>query len=123
MFVAPHVHPARLRVEVEDASGWHAVYEARSDEATWRRAFFDHFRMRSVTFRYAWPPFRKPYDAFAAWLADRAADDFPDATRVRVSYTKRRSPSPEEVRAGTRPEGRTILARTFELGPLREGVP
>ena len=42
---------------------------------------------------------------FCAWLATRAAVDFPDATRLRVRYFKYRSPTPQEVRAGDIPDG------------------
>jgi hypothetical protein len=115
MFVAPHRNPARLQIDLEQGGVWTPLYRARSGEYAWRAIVFDHDRMRSATFRYAWRPYHKRYGQLVAWVASRVRDDFPEATRVRISYDKYATPSPEDVRAGRTPEGRTLLARTVVL--------
>jgi hypothetical protein len=117
MFVAPHRNPARLQIDLEQGGVWTPLYRARSGEHAWRAIVFDHDRMRSATFRYAWPPYRKRYAQLVRWIAARVREDFPEATRVRVSYEKYATPSPQDAREGRVPEGRTILARVVSLEP------
>lgn len=105
MFVAPHRYPARLHIDVRRGGAWEPVFVERSAEHTWRRHQLDHDRMRAAIFRYGWRHFRKAYNTFATWVAARAAEDFPDATEVRLRFWKYRTASPEEVRTGTEPEG------------------
>ena len=101
MFVAPHLYPSRLCIDVRDGDGlWRNIYTARSDEQDWRRGQFDHIRMRSAIFRYAWPQYRGQYEQLADWISDRAAIDFPDADRIRVRFFRFKSPSPRELRDG-----------------------
>ncbi len=116
MFVGPHTHPARLRVEVERDGAWELVYEGRSWEHTWNSAIFDHDRMRSAVFRYAWARYARTYPRFVDWVAREAREDFPEATRVRVSFFKYRTRSPAEVRAGVPVEGEVILPKVRTLG-------
>lgn len=116
MFVAPHRYPARLRIEVERGGAFETVYLARDAEADWLASHLDHDRWRSAIFRFAWKSYRRHYEAFGRWVADRAREDFPDATRVRLSFDKYRTPSPEEVREDRRPPAERILERTLPLG-------
>jgi len=113
MFVAPHRYPGRLYVEIETAQGWRTIYAARSDEHAWRRRWLDHDRFRAAIFRYAWKHYRRPRIQFADWVARRVADDFPDARRVRVSFGRFRTPSPDEVRRGV------PIEETRELAVVR----
>jgi len=120
MFVAPHRHPSLLHIDVRRAGGaWEPVYVARSDTATWRRGQFDHIRFRSAIFRFAWPQYRAAYADFAAWVADRAADDFPDAAEVRIRFFTFTSLSPEQARARAAPSGAFDHTVTLPLGPRR----
>jgi hypothetical protein len=119
MFVAPHVYPTRLHVDVHTAEGWQPVFAERSDAHTWLRPVFDHDRMRSATFRYAWSKYARSYGELVRWLAKRAAADFPAADQVRVRYLRGRSPTPEEVRAGVTPETSWELEKIVKLDPLR----
>lgn len=123
MFVAPHRYPTRLHVEIEEGGDWRTVYVERSREHTWLGRAFDHDRMRSAIFRFGWPQYRRSWEQFAAWVADRAATDFPEATRVRVSMYKYRTLSPEEARAGQEPDGKFQQERVLDLASLREGAP
>jgi len=119
MFVAPHRHPATLHVEVQENEQWRTVYVARSSEHTWRGLELDHTRARSMLFRYAWREYRGHYRRFAHYVARWAAEDFPNAAKVRVRWYGFRTPSPEEVKEDRVPEGEFRQAVTIELEGLR----
>ena len=120
MFVAPHRYPTRLAVDLEEDGAWRVIFQERSELYTWRRTLFDHDRMRSVIFRLGWPQYRKPWESFSRWIARMAAQDFPQATRVRTRMFKYRTLSPQEVRAGKEPTGEDTQEIVTALGPLRE---
>lgn len=123
MFVAPHRFPTRLSIDLEEGGAWRTIYEERSPEATWRARTFDHDRMRSVIFRLGWPQYKKPWESFSRWVAERAAEDFPEATRLRTRMFKYRTLSPAEARAGVEPEGKYQQEQVFELAKLRGEAP
>jgi hypothetical protein len=108
MFAGPHRYPGRLRVDVEEEDMWRPVYVQRDSGHSWLSDKLDHYRFRPVLYRFSWYQYLEGYDdfrQFAAWIAARAAIDFPRATRVRVALDRVRTPSPEEVRKDVRPEG------------------
>jgi hypothetical protein len=115
MFVAPHTHPARLEVAVERGGAWVTVFRERDPEATWNRRVFTQDRARSLIFRLSWANYRSEYVAFAEWVGRRAAVDFPDATKVRVRFMKRETPSAAEARAGEGEPEKPTQARTITL--------
>ncbi len=102
MFVAPHRYPGRLHIEVDRGAGWEPLYVARSDEHGWRRQWLDHDRFRAAIFRYSWRHYAKGRRRFTDWVTRQVARDFPDARRVRVSFLRFRTPSPEDVRRGVK---------------------
>ena len=120
MFVAPHRYPGRLVIDVDEGEGFTRVYEARSSEFTWGSTWFDHDRMRSAVFRYAWPHFRRPRSEFTSWVADQAADAFPHAHRVRVGFLRYRTRSPDEVRQGVMPKVKLELSNIRNLDKIRQ---
>lgn len=103
MFAAPNRVPARLRIAVKAEGKWRTVYEARSNEYTWQERRFDTERIRGAIHLASWPHRRRDYRRLAAWIADEAARDFPEATHVRLSFVRARSRTPEQVRAGMAP--------------------
>ncbi len=105
MFSAPHRYPVRLFIEVEQDGIWRPVYVGRSDEYTWMRDTFDHHRIRRIIFLHGWKRYDRRWSTFGKWIARHAAEDFPDATRVRIRQWKFRTPSPEELRDGKREIG------------------
>ena len=119
MFVAPHRFPTSLAVDLEEGGEWRTIYADRSREHTWREAIFANDRTRAAIFRYGWPRYRRTYEGFALWIAEAAARDFPAATRARVRMVRRRTPTPEEVRAGRIPRGENQQELIFELEGLR----
>ena len=108
MFAAPHRVPTRLLIAVEIDGAWRPIYEARSSELTWRGDTLDRERMRVPINLAAWKHNRGLYKKLIAWIADRAAEDFPEATRVRVSYLRHKTPTAEQLRAGVETEDEEI---------------
>lgn len=100
MFVAPHTHPTRLRIEVERGGRWEMAFVERSPDLTWLGRELGHDRMRAVIFRIGWPQYGPLRRDFTRWVARRAAADFPDATRVRVSFLKEDTLPAAAARAG-----------------------
>jgi hypothetical protein len=119
MFVAPDRHPAKLHVDIEEDGQWRTIHVARSDEHDWRREQFDHVRFRAVLFRYGWSRYARDYRALVGWIARRAAEDFPAATRVRVQMYGYRTPTPQEARDDAIPEGELRQTRVVPLARLR----
>ncbi|MEM6928357.1 MAG: hypothetical protein AAF602_15595 [Myxococcota bacterium] len=117
MFVAPHRYPGRLHIDIDRGSGWEPIYVARSPEHAWRRHWLDHDRFRAAIFRYAWKHFRKGRAEFANWVTRRVERDYPDAERVRVSFMRYRTRSPEEVRAGTPADEKRVLTSIRRIEP------
>lgn len=119
MFVAPHRYPGRLEIEVDHGEGWEPLYVARSNEHTWHRSQLDHDRARAAIFRYSWKHYRVHRAAFADWVAHQVMEEDPDARRVRISWMRYRTPSPEEVLAGKEPEEKRDLKNTRDLTRMR----
>jgi hypothetical protein len=121
MFVAPQMVTSRLTVELQDEEGgaWRPIFVERSAEHRWRARQLGHERMRSAIFRYGWKQYDRSEGRLSAWLAARAAEDFPEAFALRTRWFRQRSASPAQVLAGTEPEGRYERARVHPLAPLR----
>ena len=69
--------------------------------------------------RSAWPHNRSTYDKLLGFIVAAAAEDFPDATRVRVSYLRSRTPSAADLRADKRSPDKEIRVRVRELEAAR----
>jgi hypothetical protein len=106
MFCAPDRAPTRLHVDIEEGGVWRTVAVERDPERPWLDGWLSHHRVRPAVFAFGRGD--TGYRNFAAWLAEQAAHDFPGAERVRVRYYKAATPSPEEMRAGHRPEGQFV---------------
>lgn len=114
MFVAPHRHPARFRVEVQDEPGseWEPLFEERSPDARWRRDFFEEERTRSILFRYSWPEYSYESRQLCSWLAGEVFEERPAAQKVRCRYWKAASPSPAEAAALVQIPGSFVATKT-----------
>jgi len=119
MFVAPHRHPARLRIDIQQAGAWHTVFREGDANASWLSTQLGDTRFRSLLFRFGWPGYRGQLDHFADWVAHRAAVAFPQASACRVVLSRADTPTPEQARAGIAPESTEDPPRVRELGPLR----
>ncbi|MCP4804306.1 MAG: hypothetical protein GY884_03075 [Proteobacteria bacterium] len=119
MFVAPHRYPARLHIEVEEGGTWREVYVMRSEEHAWRAEQLDNDRMRAAIFRMSWRPYRRIWVTFTEWAADRAAEDFPEATRIRLRFFKYKTQGPKEIAAGKELDGNWIQTVMLDLEQRR----
>jgi hypothetical protein len=119
MFVAPHRNPARLHIDIDRDGTWETVYISRDPQLRWRAELFDHSRGRAALFRYSWRHYRVPFRHLGEWLARKAAEDFPDASRMRTRWYRYRTPTPEEVRTDTAPAGRFEASQVFSLEEYR----
>lgn len=119
MFVAPHRFPTRAEIAIDRGQGFEVVYLARDPSLDWHAEWFDHDRFRSSLFRMGWPQFRSPRGHFTAFVAARAAEEFPDATRVRVAFLRSETPPPAQTAAGVRPEVTRELVNVRDLAPYR----
>lgn len=117
MFAGPQRYPARLEVELEEAGTWRPIYVQRDSTHAWQAEHLDHYRLRPALYRFSWG--YPGFDDLCRWLARRAAADFPDARRLRVALHKFHTLSPEEVRAGDRPETWPALSRELALEEFR----
>lgn len=115
MFVAPHRHPSRLHIDIYENGEWFNVYEQTTAGPHWLEDLLEGDRFRSALFRYSWPQFRAPYRHLARWVAAEAADEFPEATRVRLRWHRRTTPPPETLREGAWPEGRFHSAYVVDI--------
>jgi hypothetical protein len=101
MFVAPHRYPSRLRIEARaEDTPWERIYEARSDDAVWRRDVLDNERLRASVFRWSWPGYRRTYRQGCESLARRILAERSDVTVVRCSLGRARTPAADEVARG-----------------------
>ncbi|MFK7930262.1 MAG: hypothetical protein AB8H79_18890 [Myxococcota bacterium] len=95
LFAYPDTHPHSLHVQVAPArGGYDSVYESRDPDLRWMGTTLHFRRVRAL-----YNPDRKapgPYRYFTRWLSERAFEDYPDAERVRVSFTRQRTPLPWE---------------------------
>lgn len=129
LFAAPERHPARLEVQIDESrrprtmgrarsSRYRTVYLARSDGLDWNRDFFDQDRIRTVSYLYTWPHYRRRglTRELADYLAPRIQEDFPDAWRFRIRFLRASTARPEQVVEGISPPVRVegVLERVFE---------
>lgn len=106
MFASPQRHPAELHVDIEEAGQWRALYRPHRDDSAWKRAVFEHNRMRKFLGRFARDLRRDDYEHSVQWVAAQALRDHADAARVRVRLYRYASLAPEQVIAGAHPIGR-----------------
>jgi len=100
MFSGVNEEPDRLSVEVKVDGEWTLIFRAGEDES-WNRSLLRHEFGRSMLSRYGEERrYGSRFKQFAKFLAVRAADDFPDAERLRVTIDRVENPSPAERRAG-----------------------
>jgi len=119
MFVAPHIWPARLKIDLQTDGVYETIYLARDPERSWRERQLGHDRMRSAIFRFAWKSYRGSYNGFTRWVADRAAEDFPKASHVRIQFIKQQTGSAQRLRDGKAYPEKTIQVVTHGLESRR----
>ena len=106
MFTGPEHTPMRLQVDIQEHEQWRTVFVQCDPERTWLDGWLSHHRIVQAV-AYCGEDVAG-FAPFAAWLAEAAARDFPEAQRVRVRYFRCPTPAPLELRAGRVPEAHGI---------------
>ena len=121
MFVGPHRNPAKLYIDldVSGQEGWQPLYTSRHPEHRWKADLMDHSRTRAALFRYSWRHYRTPYRKFSHWLAQQAADEFPDGKRLRLRWYRYQTPTPTQVLSDTVPAGKFERMSVITLAEYR----
>ncbi len=116
MFVGPDRYPPRFQLQLRTAAtDFVTLYEERSPEHVWHEEFFTQERVRSHTYRYAWPEYVWAAEQNCNWLARRVFDEKADATQVRCRFWKQKTPSAEQARAGAPLEPGSWIHETVVL--------
>jgi len=101
MFVGPDRFPPRFQLQSRTAAGEYVtLYEERSEEFDWRETYFRQERVRSHTYRYAWPEYVWAETQNCNYLARQIFAEKPDAAQVRCRFWKQKTPSAAEVEKG-----------------------
>ena len=103
MFVGPDRFPPRFQLQARTPTDadFVTLYEERSAEHTWHEEFFRQERVRSYTYRYAWPEYAHHAVQNCHYLSRRVFEERPQAVEVRCRFWKQKTPSAEQVLAGT----------------------
>lgn len=119
MFPGALEEPTRLRIDLEEAGTWRTIYlmGVTDPQVSWLKPRFDRDRFRAALNLYAWNVYPDAYEEFIHWLAKQAARDFPDATRLRVSFEVLPALKPAEARAG-KPRSPLPLEQAHQLRVL-----
>lgn len=92
--------PARVEVRLQRVADgpWEPLYFARSDAHDWRRRQLDQERFRALLNSASHRRSKKRYERAVDWLADRAAEDFPEAHALAAQMVYQPAPPPEDLR-------------------------
>ena len=99
MFGTINHTPARLEIHIDHGSGWEPLFIARTRDHDWRARQLDQERLRGLINPFSWRRDRTKLRKVADWVARLAADDFPQARRIRLRMVVRPLPDPAELRA------------------------
>lgn len=116
-------HAGELVMSVEEDGRWREVFVTRQHGLDWQRPVLDQERWRSYQHQFVRKKNRKSYKRYSAWLAERAATDFPTAQAFRVQVRRVELPPADAlVELGELPRGEVWWTETHELADYR-GVP
>lgn len=121
MFPTVRTRGARLQIHLQRTPGgaWEPLYVEHTSHR-WQARLLNQERVRALrsSFSKRNGLHRDRYRRFVSWLADRAAEDYPDAHQLRVRYEKVLLLPPAKIRAaGGLPTDGTFWE---ELRPLAE---
>lgn len=119
MFSGPRRRTGRYDVEVEVDGEYQSVFRTQDGAATWNRRQFEHNRLRKLMAKLTSHPQLPAYSEFTRWVAGRVAEDFPRATRCKVTLYTWKTLDPAEHRAGEIPFETRSRSQMFSLEDLR----
>lgn len=90
--------PARVEIHIDHGEGWQPLYIARTTAHTWRSHQLDQERLRGLMNSFSWKRGRAKLRQITDWIALQAAEDFPQAQRIRVQMHARPLPDPATLR-------------------------
>jgi hypothetical protein len=119
MFATPRLVTGRFEVEVEIDGQWQLVFRPLDSDADWNQWQFEHNRIRKLLGRLATKPHQVAYNELTNWIAGKLADDFPTATKAKITLMTWKTLAPEQVRAGEKPVERRTQYQEFTLEDFR----
>ncbi len=119
MFSGPRRNSGRYEVEVEIDRTFVSVFRTQDSRATWNRRQFEHNRLRKLLAKLTTHPQLPAYNELTKWIARRAAEDFPEATRCKISLYTWPMLSPEELRSGKKRKETRTRSQIFDLEAMR----
>lgn len=96
LFVAPHMFPSKLEIDVLTDNQWVPAYRAHKRDQ-WMARLIENGRFRPAIFRYSWSRYKKQYNRFAVYMSTQADKDFPSATQIRFRWWRYPLPSHTEI--------------------------
>ena len=118
LFVAPHMYPSKLNIDMFIDNEWVPVYQPFTDHR-WQETLIETSRFRPAVFRYSWPRYKSHYRKMGIYFAKQAAKDFPTATKMRTRWWQQKIPSPEQVLSQNQPSGKWKLVYQYNLEEYR----
>jgi hypothetical protein len=119
MFAGPRMRTGRYIVDVEENGVFRTVFRTHDSSATWNRGQFEHNRVRKLLAKLTSSPKLPAYGELSRWIAKRVGEDFPKATRCRVTLNTWKTLSPSQHRAGVKPAPVRTRLHTFKLEEFR----
>tara|TARA_R110002096_G_scaffold436061_1_gene666624 strand:+ start:8424 stop:9071 length:648 start_codon:yes stop_codon:yes gene_type:complete len=119
MFSGPRRRTGRYTVEVEVGGEFRTLFRTQDSSATWNRWQFEHNRVRKLMAKLTTHPKDRAYAELTRWIAKRVAEDFPQATRCKISLETWKTLAPEQHRAGDKPVSEPTRSQMFTLEDLR----
>ena len=121
MFAHVPWRSGRLEVELDDGTGeWRPIYVSQDPEHDWQGRVLRQERMRAYISDFAWRRRKGVFPRLAEALALRAAEDFPEATRLRARMVTVQIPGPAALRqTGELEVGEPYFEAVVALGDYR----
>lgn len=88
---------AFLFIEGSFDGEWRPLYVARSDEAAWRKPFFDQERPRTFFNEFTRRKGKRSWDRFVGWVGPELEQDFPEASAFRVGMQEVKFPATDQL--------------------------
>ena len=98
MFAQVPDRSGRLEIHIEEEGVWRPLYISQDAEHDWRGAQLRQERVRGFLSDFSWRRRKGRFPMFTEALALRAADDFPDAVRLRAEMVHVGIPDPDVLR-------------------------
>lgn len=119
MFSGPRRRTGRYEIQVEELGVFRSVFRTQDSTATWNRSQFEHNRLRKLMAKLTTHPQIPAYAQFSRWVAKRVAEDFPNATRCKVTLDTWKTLSPQQHRDGVEPDVARTRSQMFTLEVFR----